>query len=106
MNFGFFQTAAPENPDILSCLPFMDPFLLPEQQLSIGGLQKHGMYAADFGTLGFKTLPGVKYTYDIISADSVSFTAQATAIEDVDGDGGGEVWTIDQTDSLVHKMAD
>ena len=74
--------------------------------LEEGYRKQHGMYAADFGTLGLKTLPGAKYTYDIISADSVSFTAQATAIEDVDGDGVVEVWTIDQADSLVHKMAD
>jgi len=71
-----------------------------------GYKKQYGRYTADFGALGFKAPPGAKYTYEIIAADSVSFTAQATAIEDLDGDGVVEVWTIDQRDSLVHKTAD
>jgi len=71
-----------------------------------GYKQQHGTYTADFEALRFKAPLKAKYTYEIISADSVSFTAQATAIEDMDGDGIVDVWTIDQADSLVHKMAD
>ena len=71
-----------------------------------GYREQHGTYTADFGELGFKAPLKAKYIYEIISADSLSFTAQATAIEDIDGDGVIDVWTMDQTDSLVHKTAD
>ena len=70
-----------------------------------GYKQHHGTYAADLGTLEFKAPPESKYTYEITSADSVSFTAKAFC-EDLEGDGVADVWTIDQTEQLTHKTAD
>ena len=70
-----------------------------------GYKQQHGTYTADFGTLEFKAPPDAKYTYEITSADSVSFTAKASC-EDLEGDGVADVWTIDQTEQLTHKTAD
>ena len=70
-----------------------------------GYKQHHGIYTANLGTLEFKAPPKSKYTYEIISADSVSFTAKASC-EDLEGDGVADVWTIDQTEQLTHKTAD
>jgi type II secretory pathway pseudopilin PulG len=70
-----------------------------------GYRQRHGTYTADFGALDLKVPPESKYTYKITSADSVSFTAEAFC-EDLEGDGVADVWTIDQTEQLVHRTAD
>jgi type IV pilus assembly protein PilE len=46
------------------------------------------------------------YNFEIISADTKSFKAQATAIVDFDGDGQFNVWEIDEKSNLTELIKD
>ncbi len=47
-----------------------------------------------------------KFLYEITSAGKGGFVAQATAIEDFDGDGQLNVWEIDQSGQLNEIISD
>jgi type IV pilus assembly protein PilE len=62
----------------------------------------HSKYAKNLTEIDFEPPRTViengtaNYTYSLISADNVSFTARAEAITDFDGDGVLNVWEIDE----------
>jgi prepilin-type N-terminal cleavage/methylation domain-containing protein len=61
-------------------------------------MAENNTYAADIVNLSWETKGETEYTYSITSADSTSFTAQATAANFKGADT--DTWTIDQDGDL------
>ncbi|MEX1298378.1 MAG: type IV pilin-like G/H family protein [Desulfotignum sp.] len=61
-------------------------------------MAENNTYAADIANLSWETKGETEYTYSITSADSTSFTAQATAANFKGADT--DTWTIDQDGDL------
>jgi len=74
---------------------------------------EYSKYSSDVASIGFEqekpvTEPDGKanYVFEIVSADSKSFRARATAIVDFDSDGQFNVWEIDEKSNLVEVTKD
>ncbi|MEO1437947.1 MAG: prepilin-type N-terminal cleavage/methylation domain-containing protein [Bacteroidota bacterium] len=69
-------------------------------------------YTDDLNALRFETQKtkseggNAVYAYEIMNADKTGFIAQATAVEDFDGDGVFNIWQIDQSGNLQEIVAD
>ena len=72
----------------------------------------YSKYSMDMYELDFEAPKTVQengssnYTYEIISANNISFKATATAVTDFDGDGVFNVWEIDHENKLVETVKD
>ncbi len=73
---------------------------------------KKAKYASDFAAIKFEapklTTQGgnANYEYSVIESSTTTFTIQATAAVDFDGDGEMNVWTINQDMNLVEVVPD
>lgn len=109
---------------ILIALPNLMPLISKakstEAQLQLGHLYtlektyfyEHSKYSTDLSAIGYEaeksTTAGgnANYKIEVLSADSKSFKATATAIVDFDADGVFNVWEIDQDKQLKETTAD
>ena len=72
----------------------------------------HSKYSPNLEEVGFEQLSLVteggqaKYKVSVVDASANSFTAQAEAVVDFDGDGAFNVWTIDQNQLLQEVSKD
>jgi type IV pilus assembly protein PilE len=75
---------------------------------------EYSKYSPDLAKIGFEQEKLVtegeegnaNYTFEIISADSKTFQARATAVVDFNGDGQFNVWEIDEKNSLNEVIKD
>ncbi len=72
----------------------------------------HNSYARELDKIDFippkttKEGGNANYVYEILHANTTSFTARATALEDWDGDGIKNVWEINQDGKLIEVTKD
>lgn len=73
---------------------------------------ENDVYSSSLANIGFEqdslvTQGGrARYRITIVSADANSFTAEATAVVDFNGNGRFNVWIVDQTGNIVEKVPD
>jgi type IV pilus assembly protein PilE len=73
---------------------------------------ENDIYSNSLSNIGFEqdslvTEGGrARYRISIVSADANSFTAEATAVVDFNGNGRFNVWAVDQTGNIVEKVPD
>ncbi len=71
-------------------------------------------YSSDLEKIGFEQEALVSdsedgranYAFEVVSADSKTFLARATAVVDFDGDGEMNVWEIDEKNNLREVVKD
>lgn len=83
-------------------------------QLEKAFFYEHSKFSSDLDEIGFSQEKlsdngkdgKANYRIEIVSANSNSFVARATAIADFDGDGVFNVWEVDQDKNLKETVQD